>query len=200
MLSNELCVCVETRTFIQNSWHAIACVTLSITSFVCVCLFVFMCLHQLRDSFSKNAIESLTRWIIPAAVNQTDINMETSCARRIELDVFSTFKYCNISGTVMRRSALRKRRPTFTNAMENRRKGTQDDRRNGFCKYYIHSTIDRNSNNVIWTQIKVCKVWQQQQRRQHSGKETVRWTGTWVKWSIKWMKKRKTRENNQESI
>lgn len=49
--------------------------------------------------------------MIPAAVNQTDINMETNCAKRIELDVFNTFKYCSISGTVMRRNARKKRRP-----------------------------------------------------------------------------------------
>lgn len=65
-----------------------------------------------KDNSDSNPSQ-LTRWIIPAAVNQTDINMETSCARRIELDVFNTFKYCNISGTVMSRSARRKRRPIF---------------------------------------------------------------------------------------
>lgn len=48
---------------------------------------------------------------MPAAVNHTDIKMDTSCANRIELDVFKMFKYCNMSGTVIRRSALRKRRP-----------------------------------------------------------------------------------------
>lgn len=53
----------------------------------------------------------LTKCIIPAAVNHTDIKIETNCANRIELDVFNTFKYCKISGTVIRRSALRKRRP-----------------------------------------------------------------------------------------
>lgn len=52
-----------------------------------------------------------TRCIIPAAVNHTDIKIDTSWAKRIELDVFSTFKYCKISGTVMRRSARRNRRP-----------------------------------------------------------------------------------------
>lgn len=56
----------------------------------------------------------LTKCIMPAAVNQTDINIETSCAKRIELDVFNTFKYCNISGTVISRSALRNRRPIHT--------------------------------------------------------------------------------------
>lgn len=55
----------------------------------------------------------LTKCIIPAAVNHTDIKMETNCANRIELDVFNTFKYCKISGTVIRRSALRKRRPVM---------------------------------------------------------------------------------------
>jgi len=33
----------------------------------------------------------------------------------MELDVFSTFKYCKISGTVMRRSARRNRRPVHDN-------------------------------------------------------------------------------------
>ena len=61
--------------------------------------------------YSCNWIQIFTKWIIPAAVNHTDINIETSCAKRIELDVLSTFKYCNISGTVIRRSARRKRRP-----------------------------------------------------------------------------------------
>lgn len=37
--------------------------------------------------------------------------MDTNCAKRIELDVFKTFKYCNISGTVIRRNARRNRRP-----------------------------------------------------------------------------------------
>lgn len=52
-----------------------------------------------------------TRCIIPAAVNHTDIKMDTNWAKRIELDVFKTFKYCNISGTVIRRNARRNRRP-----------------------------------------------------------------------------------------
>lgn len=61
----------------------------------------------------------LTKCIIPAAVNQTDINIETSWAKRIELDVFNTFKYCKISGTVISRNALRKRRPGHTSIETN---------------------------------------------------------------------------------
>lgn len=49
--------------------------------------------------------------MIPAAVNHTDIKIDTSCAKRIELEVLSIFRYCNISGTVISRSARRKRRP-----------------------------------------------------------------------------------------
>lgn len=49
--------------------------------------------------------------MIPAAVNQTDIKIETNCAKRIELDVFNILRYCKISGTVIRRNARRNRRP-----------------------------------------------------------------------------------------
>lgn len=52
-----------------------------------------------------------TKWITPAAVNQTLITMDTSCASRIELLVFKTFKYCRMSGTDIRRSARKKRSP-----------------------------------------------------------------------------------------
>lgn len=58
-------------------------------------------------------IFTLTKWIIPAAVNQTEMKIDTNWAKRMELDVFNTFKYCKISGTVIRRSALRKRRPAM---------------------------------------------------------------------------------------
>lgn len=69
--------------------------------------------HVILNNFQKYILFNifLTKCIIPAAVNHTDIKMETNCANRIELDVFNTFKYCKISGTVIRRSALRKRRP-----------------------------------------------------------------------------------------
>lgn len=53
----------------------------------------------------------LTKCMIPAAVNQTDIKIETNCAKRIELDVFNILRYCKISGTVIRRNARRNRRP-----------------------------------------------------------------------------------------
>lgn len=53
----------------------------------------------------------ITKWIIPAAVNHTDIKIETSCAKRMELDVLRIFKYWRMSGTLMSRSARRKRRP-----------------------------------------------------------------------------------------
>lgn len=49
--------------------------------------------------------------MIPAAVNHTDINIETNCANRIELDVFNILRYCKISGTVIKRRALRNLSP-----------------------------------------------------------------------------------------
>lgn len=52
-----------------------------------------------------------TKWMIPAAVNQTEMKMETSCANRIELDVLRMLRYCRISGTVISLRARRKRRP-----------------------------------------------------------------------------------------
>lgn len=39
------------------------------------------------------SIPKHTKWMIPAAVNHTDIKIETSCANRMELDVFKMFKY-----------------------------------------------------------------------------------------------------------
>lgn len=53
----------------------------------------------------------LTRWIIPAAVNHTDIKIDTNWARRMELEVFKMLRYCKISGTVIKRRALKNRRP-----------------------------------------------------------------------------------------
>lgn len=48
---------------------------------------------------------------MPAAVSHTDINIETNCANRIELDVFNILRYCKISGTVIKRRALRNLSP-----------------------------------------------------------------------------------------
>lgn len=53
----------------------------------------------------------LTKCIIPAAVNHTDINIETNWASRIELDVFNILRYCKISGTVIKRRARRNLSP-----------------------------------------------------------------------------------------
>jgi hypothetical protein len=50
---------------------------------------------------------------MPAAVNHTDINIETNCANRIELDVFNILRYCKISGTVINRRALRNLSPVM---------------------------------------------------------------------------------------
>lgn len=96
------------KTVVMHSWIQCECVGVCVRFSVecscvgvCVgeCVYVFVCLH--------------TRCIMPAAVNHTDIKIDTSWAKRIELDVFSTFKYCKISGTVMRRSARRNRRPVY---------------------------------------------------------------------------------------
>lgn len=48
---------------------------------------------------------------MPAAVSHTDINIETNCAKRIELDVFNILRYCKISGTVIKRRARRNLSP-----------------------------------------------------------------------------------------
>lgn len=55
--------------------------------------------------------QQLTRCIIPAAVNQTPMKIETSWASLIELDVFKILRYWRISGTVIKRNARRNRRP-----------------------------------------------------------------------------------------
>lgn len=60
---------------------------------------------------SRKANEKLTKWIIPAAVNHTDIKIETSCASLMELEVFKIFKYCKISGTVINLKALKNLSP-----------------------------------------------------------------------------------------
>lgn len=51
---------------------------------------------------------------MPAAVNHTDINIETNCANRIELDVFNILRYCKISGTVIKRRARRNLSPEMS--------------------------------------------------------------------------------------
>lgn len=48
-----------------------------------VCVTKFICVEP----------DSITRWMMPAAVSQTDMKIETSCAKRMELDVFSIFRY-----------------------------------------------------------------------------------------------------------
>ncbi len=54
--------------------------------------------------------------MIPAAVSQTEMKMEMSWASLIEVDVFRMLRYCRMSGTVIRRSARRKRRPKSVKA------------------------------------------------------------------------------------
>ena len=49
--------------------------------------------------------------MIPAAVSQTEIKIEISWDNRMEVDVFNMFKYCRISGTVIKRKALKNRKP-----------------------------------------------------------------------------------------
>lgn len=66
---------------------------------------------QSNDSANKELLPPLTKCMIPAAVNHTDIKIETNCAKRMELDVLRIFKYWRMSGTLMSRSARRKRRP-----------------------------------------------------------------------------------------
>ena len=63
--------------------------------------------HNRQHVFAK----ILTRWIIPAAVSHTEMKIDTSCARRIELEVLRMLRYCRISGTVIRRNALRNLKP-----------------------------------------------------------------------------------------
>ena len=49
--------------------------------------------------------------MIPAAVNHTEMKIETNCANRIELDVFRMLRYCKMSGTVINLKARRNRNP-----------------------------------------------------------------------------------------
>lgn len=49
--------------------------------------------------------------MMPAAVNHTEMKMDTSWARRIELDVFRMLRYWRMSGTVISRRARRNLSP-----------------------------------------------------------------------------------------
>ena len=49
--------------------------------------------------------------MIPAAVSQTETNMEINWASRIEVEVLRMLRYWRMSGTVMSRTARRNRRP-----------------------------------------------------------------------------------------
>ena len=55
--------------------------------------------------------ESLTKWMIPAAVSQTEMKMEINWANLMEVEVFKMLRYCKMSGTVISLKALRNRRP-----------------------------------------------------------------------------------------
>jgi len=74
--------------------------------------------HHHQHLFAK----ILTRWIIPAAVSHTEMKIDTSCARRIELEVLSMLRYCRISGTVIRRNALRNLKPADNGTSSQSRK------------------------------------------------------------------------------
>ena len=54
--------------------------------------------------------------MIPAAVNHTEMKIETNWANRMELDVLSMLRYCKMSGTVINLRARRNRKPS---AIEN---------------------------------------------------------------------------------
>ena len=47
----------------------------------------------------------------PAAVSHTDTTIDTNWAKRMDEEVFKTFKYCNISGNDMSRNARKNRKP-----------------------------------------------------------------------------------------
>ena len=53
----------------------------------------------------------LTKWMIPAAVSHTDMKMEISWANRMDVDVLRIFRYCKMSGTVIKRRALKNLKP-----------------------------------------------------------------------------------------
>ena len=48
---------------------------------------------------------------MPAAVNQTEINIEMSWANLTEVEVLRMLRYCKMSGTVISLSALKNLRP-----------------------------------------------------------------------------------------
>ena len=52
-----------------------------------------------------------TKWMMPAAVSHTEMNIEISWASLIDVDVFKMLRYCKISGTVMSLTARRNRNP-----------------------------------------------------------------------------------------
>lgn len=56
-------------------------------------------------------LRKLTKCIIPAAVNHTDMKIETNWASLMELEVLSILRYWRISGTVINRKARRNRKP-----------------------------------------------------------------------------------------
>lgn len=65
---------------------------------------------------------NITKWMRPAAVSQTETTMDTSWAKRIEEDVFNTFKYCRISGKDIKRSARKNRSPVNIKIFEGKKK------------------------------------------------------------------------------
>ena len=67
---------------------------------------------SLSISFSKWLVKAwLTKWMIPAAVSHTDMKMEISWANRMDVDVLRIFRYCKMSGTVIKRRALKNLKP-----------------------------------------------------------------------------------------
>ena len=52
---------------------------------------------------------------MPAAVNQTEINIEMSWANLMEVEVLRMLRYCKMSGTVISLSALKNLRPENDN-------------------------------------------------------------------------------------
>lgn len=53
--------------------------------------------------------------MMPAAVNQTEINIEMSWANLMEVEVLRMLRYCKMSGTVISLSALKNLRPKNDN-------------------------------------------------------------------------------------
>lgn len=50
----------------------------------------------------------------PAAVSHTETTIDTNWAKRMDEEVFKTFRYCNISGNDISRNARKNRRPMAT--------------------------------------------------------------------------------------